>query len=67
MGSALMELMKPEVERYAEDRIKENDIQHVKAMIRQGYDNKSIKLIMNMADDEINHFSKAWLYHAFGL
>ncbi len=58
MASALMELMKPEVERYAEDyaesRVRENDIKHVKAMIQHGDDNEYIKLIMNMTDSEID-------------
>lgn len=62
MASALFELMKPEVEKYAEDyaesRIRENDIKHVKAMIKQGYDNNNIKLIINITDGEIDMLRK---------
>ncbi len=59
----LMEFMKPEVdkyaENYAENRVKENDIKHVKAMIRQGYDNDNIKLIINIEDDEIDKLRRS--------
>lgn len=58
MASALFELMKPEVEKYAEIRIRENDIKHVKAMIKQGYDNNNIKLIINITDGEIDMLRK---------
>ncbi len=59
----LMEFMKPEVdkyaENYAENRVRENDLKHVKAMIRQGYDNDNIKLIMNIEDDEIDKLRRS--------
>ncbi len=54
MASALMELMKPEVEKYAQDYAKKNDMEHVKAMIRHGDDNGYIKLIMRVTDEEID-------------
>jgi len=54
MASALMELMKPEVEKYAQDYARKNDMEHVKAMIQHGDDNGYIKLIMHVTDDEID-------------
>ncbi len=63
IGMTLMEFMKPEVdkyaENYAENRVRENDLKHVKAMIRQGYDNDNIKLIMNIEDDEIDKLRRS--------
>ena len=62
MASALMELMRPEIEKYAREHVQEyvqeyvrkNDIEHVKAMIQHGDDNEYIKFIMKMTDEEIN-------------
>lgn len=59
MASALMELMKPEVEKYAQEYARNRDIEHVKAMIRHGDDNEYIKLIMNMTDHEIDNVRKS--------
>ena len=58
MASALMELMKPEVEKYAQEYARKNDIEHVKAMIQHGDDNEYIKFIMKMTDEEINSLRK---------
>ena len=58
MASALMELMRPEVEKYAREYARKNDIEHVKAMIQHGDDNEYIKFIMKMTDEEINSLRK---------
>ncbi len=54
----LMEFLKPEVDKYAQDYARQNDIKHVRAMIQHGADNEYIKLIMNMVDEEIDELRK---------
>ncbi len=66
----LMEFLKPEVdkyaqdyaekyaEKYAQDFARQNDIKHVRAMIQRGYDNENIKFIIDMTDEEIDELRK---------
>jgi len=62
MASALMELMKPEVEKYAEERIrnysKEKDLEIAKTMIQHGSDNEYIRLLTSMTDKEIDELRR---------
>lgn len=74
MASALMELMKPEVEKYAEEyaekyaekyaeeRIrnysKERDLETAKTMIQHGSDNEYIRLLTSMTDKEIDELRR---------
>lgn len=58
MASALMELMKPEVEKYAQDYARKRDVERIKVMIRHGDDNEYIKLIMDVTDSEIDALRK---------
>jgi len=74
MASALMELMKPEVEKYAEEyaekyakkyaeeRIrnysKERDLETAKSMIQHGSDNEYIRLLTSMTDKEIDELRR---------
>lgn len=67
MASALMELMRPEVEKYAEkyaeDRVRdyarEKDIEHAEIMIRHGSDNDYIRLLTHLTDQEIDELRKS--------
>lgn len=58
MASALMELMKPEVEEYAKEyakeRVREDDMEHAAIMIQRGEDNEYIKLLTHLTDMEID-------------
>ncbi len=54
----LMDFLKPEVDKYAQDFARQNDIKHARAMIQHGADNEYIKLIMNMTDEEIDELRK---------
>lgn len=53
MASALMELMKPEVEKYAEDKVKEAYTEQARIMLRHGENNEYIKLLTHLTDQEI--------------
>ena len=57
MASALMELMKPEVEKYAEGKVKsyakETYTKQAKIMLLHGEDNEYIKLLTHLTDQEI--------------
>lgn len=61
MASALMELMKPEVEKYAEDYAegevkryaKETYTKQARIMLQHGEDNEYIKLLTHLTDQEI--------------
>jgi len=67
MASALMELMKPEVEKYAEkyaeDKVKsyakETYTEQAKIMLRHGEDNEYIKLLTHLTDQEIETLRQA--------
>ncbi len=54
MASALMELMKPEVEKYAQDYARKNDMEHAAIMIQRGEDNEYIRLLTHMTNEEID-------------
>ena len=54
MASALMELMKPEVEKYAQEYARKNDVEHAMIMIQRGEDNEYIKLLTHLTDKEID-------------
>lgn len=57
MASALMELMKPEVEKYAEEYaeeyVKEKFTRQARIMLQRGEDIEYIKLLTNLTDWEI--------------
>lgn len=61
MASALFELMKPEVEKYAEkyaegkvkNHAKETYTKQARIMLQHGEDNEYIKLLTNLTDKEI--------------
>ncbi len=55
MASALMELMKPEVEKYA----KETYTKQARIMLQRGEDNEYIKLLTNLTDQEIEALRQA--------
>ena len=62
----LMELMRPEVEKYAREYAQEyaqeytrkNDMEHAVIMIQRGEDNDYIKLLTHLTDKEINALRK---------
>lgn len=70
MASALMELMKPEVEKYAQEYAEKYAEEYAqkstkkyaqkcaRAMIKHGDDNEYIKFIMEMTDEEIDSLRK---------
>lgn len=59
MASALMELMKPEVEKYAEEYAKETYTKQARIMLQRGEDNEYIKLLTNLTDQEIEALRQA--------
>ena len=63
MASALMELMKPEVEKYAEkyaeEYAKETYTKQARIMLQHGEDNEYIKLLTNLTDQEIEALRQA--------
>ena len=71
MASALMELMKPEVEKYAEkyaeeyaekyveEYAKETYAKQARIMLQRGEDNEYIKLLTNLTDQEIEALRQA--------
>lgn len=59
MASALMELMKLEVEKYTEEYAKETYTKQAKIMLQRGEDNEYIKLLTNLADQEIEALRQA--------
>ncbi len=63
MASALMELMKPEVEKYAEKYAekytKETYEKQARIMLRRGEDNEYIKLLTTLTDQEIEALRQA--------
>ena len=63
MASALMELMKPEgekyAEKYAEEYAKETYTKQARIMLQHGEDNEYIKLLTNLTDQEIEALRQA--------
>lgn len=58
----LMELMKPEVDEYADEyadkKVRERDVRNARLMINQGNDNAYIKVFTDLSDEEIDELRK---------
>lgn len=58
MASSLFELMRPEIDKYAEDREKDIYMTQAKIMLQHGADNDYIKLLTHLSDEDINVLRK---------
>lgn len=58
MASSLFELMRPEIDKYAEDREKDIYMTQAKIMLQHGSDNDYIKLLTHLSDEDINVLRK---------
>lgn len=58
MASSLFELMRPEIDKYAENREKDIYMTQAKIMLQHGSDNDYIKLLTHLSDEDINVLRK---------